>query len=239
MGHTSRTTDARSGPRLRRANHVRDLSGGAHEYGSIRGIAGSKARRRRPRTTALGGPQHGRARSILMDAPSSSLRVRPRSSRMCAVARTNRRRSGLEPPSETWPVRMYSLAACAVLIAACQTEEARPQRHVALAQPEAAREPPAQQAAEVDAASPMPAALADDAGAPSQGETPSVGKPKRSAKAKVRTIHPLSPTRPDCLEMVSYCTGKPRRCTSAPVHVACGDEVEVASRKEWLRCVCP
>lgn len=156
---------------------------------------------------------------------------------MCAVARISWANSTFGPLRAGARVGRNALLVCALVSTACQ-KDGTPERDLALAQPEAAPEPAAPHAAE-DQASPMAPAPADDAAAPSSGEPTAQAKRKPPPNAKLRTIHPLSPTRPDCLEMVSYCTGKPRRCTSAPIHVACGEEAEVASRKEWLRCVCP
>jgi hypothetical protein len=91
-------------------------------------------------------------------------------------------------------------------------------------------EPPSG-APDPDTATPQPAAPT--------AALPSPPKPKPPRNAKLRTIHPLSPTRHACLEMVSVCSGEPRRCTSSPLHLECDEVVEVKSRHEWLRCVCP
>jgi hypothetical protein len=140
------------------------------------------------------------------------------------------------------PARVVTLCAsiaCAVLLAACAKEEARPAPSVPVVPAQTVVPAPAEEPQSAQEAADAAVVAADDAAAATSRAAAPARASGRPAGAKLREIHPLSPSRPDCLEMVSYCTGKPRRCTSAPLHIACGEEAEVAARKEWLRCVCP
>jgi len=78
--------------------------------------------------------------------------------------------------------------------------------------------------------------------APSQAlpTTDTVVAEQKQSALPPRELHPKG-GRSKCVEMYSYCTttNGQRSCTSAPFALECGEEGELPSSRQLLRCVCP
>lgn len=76
-------------------------------------------------------------------------------------------------------------------------------------------------------------------GAVSPSVAPTVAEEKSSALPP-RELHPKG-GRSKCVEVYSSCTttNGQRSCTSAPFTLECGEEGELPSTRQLLRCVCP
>ena len=86
-----------------------------------------------------------------------------------------------------------------------------------------------------------PAAATSSTSAPEPAPLRRVSGAASAGTGKVRDIHLRSGMSSTCVEMYSLCTrsGTENLCTSAPLHIECGEIGVVPATGERLRCVCP